>query len=78
MTWASSHTFRRTGLTTLHKAGLPDRTVADHSGHRRLQVLQDRYFARRNVSTVAAEHFPEPRSRKHLSDSVSDENVNTQ
>jgi integrase len=61
MVWASSHTFRRTGITTLHEAGVPDRTIVDHSGHRRLQVLQDHYLARRRVSTTAADLLPAPR-----------------
>lgn len=64
MVWASSHTFRRTGITTLHEAGVPDRTIADHSGHRRLQVLQDHYLARRRVSTTAADLLPAPRSSR--------------
>lgn len=75
MTWASSHTFRRTGLTALHVAGVPDRTIADHSGHRRLQVLQDHYFARHKVSTTAADHLVDPRTGIYISDSGRDSQV---
>lgn len=70
MRWASSHTFRRTGITAVYQAGVPDRTIADHSGHKRLQVLQDHYLARQRVSTTAADHLTAPWNRAHSSDLV--------
>ena len=55
LTWASSHTFRRTMVTTFHRALVPDRTIADQTGHDQVQVLQEHYFARLRLSTLAAE-----------------------
>lgn len=55
MTWASSHTFRRTLVTDAHDAGAPDRHIAGQTGHGRIQVLQDHYIARVPASTIAAD-----------------------
>lgn len=55
LTWASSHTFRRTMVTGFHRALIPDRSIADQTGHDQVQVLQAHYFARLRVSTLAAE-----------------------
>lgn len=55
MTWASSHTFRRTLVTDAHDAGAPDRHIAGQTGHGRIKVLQDHYIARVPASTVAAD-----------------------
>jgi integrase len=55
MTWASSHSFRRTLVTDAHDAGTPDRHIAGQTGHGRIQVLQDHYIARVPASTVAAD-----------------------
>ncbi|MBW4540321.1 MAG: site-specific integrase [Myxacorys chilensis ATA2-1-KO14] len=37
---ASSHSWRRTSLTTMHRAGVPLRTIQMISGHRSLEALQ--------------------------------------
>jgi integrase len=55
MTWASSHTFRRTLVTDAHDAGTPDRHIAGQNGHGRIKVVQDHYIARVPASTVAAD-----------------------
>lgn len=36
---ASTHSFRRTALTTMHNAGVPLRVIQSISGHRRLEQL---------------------------------------
>jgi integrase len=80
MTWASSHSLRRTLVTDAHDAGTPDRHIAGQTGHGRLQVLQDRYIARVPASTVAA-HLRDLAPRvtpvsRGKSDSESDPEVN--
>lgn len=55
LTWASSHSFRRTLTTYLHGAGVPDRKIAGQGGWKRVQVMQDHYFAAVPESTVAAD-----------------------
>jgi integrase len=55
LTWASSHSFRRTLTTDLHDAGVPDRQIAGQGGWKRVGVMQDHYFAEVPESTVAAD-----------------------
>ncbi len=55
LTWASSHTFRRSLVTDAHDAGVPERFIAGQTGHGRIQVLQDHYIARVPVTTVGAD-----------------------
>ncbi len=55
MTWAMSHAFRRSLVTDAHDAGIPERHIAGQTGHGRIQVLQDHYIARVQVSTIAAD-----------------------
>lgn len=55
MTWAMSHAFRRSLVTDAHDAGIPERHIAGQTGHGRIQVLQDHYIARVQVSTLAAD-----------------------
>lgn len=55
MTWASSHTLRRTIVTQLHAAGMPSAMIADQTGHRDLRVLEEHYIARLPYSSAAAD-----------------------
>jgi integrase len=75
MTWASSHTLRRTIVTELHLAGVPSREIADHTGHRDLRVLEEHYIARTPSSSLVARVLggaTDPRVAKHFSDGGSD------
>lgn len=63
MRWVSSHTLRRTLVTTAHDAGFTDRQIAGQTGHHSLAVLRE-YIGRARVSTVAAEVLAvDPRER---------------
>lgn len=52
--WVTSHTFRKTVITLMHLAGLPDRAVADQAGHAQVSMTQNVYFGRKVVRTGAA------------------------
>lgn len=52
--WVTSHTFRKTVITLMHLAGLPDRAVADQAGHAKVSMTQDVYFGRKVAKTGAA------------------------
>lgn len=67
LAWASSHTFRRTLVTDVHDAHVPDRQIAGQTGHRQIAVVWDRYIARVGVSTVATDLQRSARVRKHES-----------
>ncbi len=60
MTWASSHTFRRTLVTGMHLDSVPHALIADATGHDDLRVLQEHYVARMRVSTLAADRLADP------------------
>jgi integrase len=40
MTWASSHTFRRTLVTGMHMDSVPDALIADATGHDDLRICR--------------------------------------
>lgn len=54
LSWASSHTFRKTVATLMHAAGLPDLHVSTHLGHARIGMTQDHYLSRREAPKRAA------------------------
>ncbi|MDP9435969.1 MAG: site-specific integrase, partial [Actinomycetota bacterium] len=54
LTWATSHTFRKTVATVLHEAGVPDVQVSNHLGHSRPSMTQDVYLSRRETPKAAA------------------------
>ncbi len=58
LAWASSQSFRRTMVTSFHRALVPARAIADQTGHD--QVLQEHYFAHLRLSTLAAELVTAP------------------
>lgn len=64
LTWASSHSLRRTLTTDLHEAGVSDRQIAGQGGWRRIQVMQDHYFAAVPESTAAADYKAARRQRR--------------
>lgn len=75
MTWASSHTLRRAIVTELHRAGVPSREIADHTGHRDLRMLEELYIARTASSSLVARVLggaTDPRVAKHFGDGGSD------
>lgn len=53
--WVVPHTFRRTVATRLDDAGLSARKIADHLGHAKPSMTQDRYMGRAVASAEAAE-----------------------
>ena len=72
MTWASSHTLRRTIVSQLHAAGMPTAAIADQTGHRDLRVLEEHYIARIPSSSAAADLLDAgPKSRPHASTQAS-------
>jgi integrase len=52
---ATSHSFRKTVATLIDDEGLSARIGADHLGHSRISMTQDRYMARGRVHTSVAE-----------------------
>nr|WP_231608919.1 site-specific integrase [Mycobacterium shottsii] len=54
---ATSHSFRKTVATLIDDAGLSARIGADHLGHTRISMTQDRYMARGRVHTAVADMF---------------------
>jgi integrase len=50
----TSHVFRKTAATTLDRAGLTARQIADQLGHAKVSMTQDRYLGRRTVDGAAA------------------------
>ena len=52
--WVTSHVFRKTAATEMDRAGLSAREIADHLGHARISMTQDRYLGRRAASDAAA------------------------
>jgi integrase len=53
--WVTSHVFRKTAATEMDRAGLSARQIADHLGHSKISMTQDRYLGRRAVGAEAAE-----------------------
>lgn len=60
LSWATSHTFRKTAATRLREAGLPAHVVADVLGHSQPSMTQDVYFGRSVVSVDAARLLARP------------------
>lgn len=52
---ATSHSFRKTVATLIDDEGLSARIGADHLGHSRVSMTQDKYMARGRVHTVVAD-----------------------
>nr|WP_231971989.1 site-specific integrase [Mycobacterium sp. E3251] len=52
---ATSHSFRKSLATLIDDAGLSARIGADHLGHTRISMTQDRYMARGRVHTAVAD-----------------------
>ena len=52
---ATSHSFRKTVATLIDDEGLSARIGADHLGHTRISMTQDKYMARGRVHTAVAE-----------------------
>jgi integrase len=52
---ATSHSFRRSVATLIDDEGLSARIGADHLGHSRVSMTQDKYMARGRVHTAVAE-----------------------
>jgi integrase len=52
---ATSHSFRKTVATLIDDAGLSARIGADHLGHTRISMTQDKYMARGRVHTTVAD-----------------------
>jgi len=52
---ATSHPFRKTVATLIDDEGLSARIGADHLGHSRISMTQDKYMARRRVHTAVAD-----------------------
>jgi integrase len=52
---ATSHSFRKTVATLIDDEGLSARIGADHLGHSRISMTQDKYMARGRVHTAVAE-----------------------
>ncbi len=51
---ATSHSFLKTVATLIDDAGLSARIGADHLGHTRISMTQDKYIARGRVHTAVA------------------------
>lgn len=47
MTWASSHTMRRSAATLMHEAGVPLATISDVLGHANIEMTLSKYLGRR-------------------------------
>jgi integrase len=52
---ATRHSFRKTVATLIDDAGLSARIGADHLGHTRISMTQDRYMARGRIHTAVAD-----------------------
>ena len=52
---ATSHSFRKTVATLIDDEGLSARIGADHLGHSRISMTQDKYMARGRVHTAVAD-----------------------
>lgn len=52
---ATSHSFRKSVATLIDDAGLSARIGADHLGHTRISMTQDKYMARGRVHTAVAD-----------------------
>jgi integrase len=52
---ATSHSFRKTVATLIDDEGLSARIGADHLGHSRVSMTQDKYMARGRVHAQVAE-----------------------
>jgi integrase len=52
---ATSHSFRKTIATLIDDEGLSARIGADHLGHTRISMTQDKYMAHGRVHTAVAE-----------------------
>jgi integrase len=52
---ATSHSFRKTVATLIDDEGLSARIGADHLGHSRISMTQDKYMARGRVPTAVAD-----------------------
>jgi integrase len=52
---ATSHSFRKTVATLIDDAGLSARIGADHLGHTRISMTQDKYMARGRSHTAVAQ-----------------------
>lgn len=55
----SSHSFRKTVATLIDDAGLSARIGADHLGHAKVSMTQDRYMSRGRVHNQVAELLDE-------------------
>lgn len=51
----TSHSFRQTVATLIDDAGLPARIGADHVGHAKVSMTQDRYMLRERVHNQVAD-----------------------
>jgi integrase len=51
----TSHSFRKTVATVLDDDGQSTRVVADHMGHAKISMTQDKYMSRGRVHTVVAD-----------------------
>jgi integrase len=51
----TTHSFRKTVATLVDDAGLSARIGADHLGHAKVSMTQDRYMSRGRVHTAVAE-----------------------
>ena len=51
----TTHSFRKTVATLIDDEGLSARVGADHLGHSKVSMTQDRYMARGRVHTQVAE-----------------------
>ena len=52
---ATSHSFRKTVATLIDDEGLSARIGADHLGHSRISMTQDKYMARGRIHTAVAD-----------------------
>jgi integrase len=52
---ATSHSFSKTVATVIDDEGLSARIGADHLGHSRISMTQDKYMARGRVHTAVAD-----------------------
>jgi len=51
----TTHSFRKTVATLIDDAGLSARVDADHLGHAKVSMTQDRYMSRGRVHTQVAD-----------------------
>ncbi|WP_191497944.1 site-specific integrase [Mycobacterium simulans] len=50
----TTHSFRKTGATLIDEEGLSARVGADHLGHSKVSMTQDRYISRGRMHTEVA------------------------